>query len=75
MKNHENRPGTINKQKRHKHTDKQNLPIIYRYTFRHLRGYPTDLRALGTNFMANFGQKSDLNGLCGIGYWVWSIST
>ena len=30
---------------------------------------------LWVNFMAQFGQKSDLNGLCGIGYWVWSIST
>ena len=26
------------------------------------------------NFLAHFGQKSDLSGLCGIGYWVWSIS-
>ena len=26
--------------------------------------------ALWANFMANFGQNSDLNGLCGIGYWV-----
>ena len=30
---------------------------------------------LGVNFMARCGQKSDLSGLCGIGYWVWSIST
>ena len=28
---HENQPGTINKQKRYKQTDRQNLPIIYRY--------------------------------------------
>ena len=27
------------------------------------------------NFLAHFGQKSDLSGLSGIGYWVWSIST
>ena len=27
------------------------------------------------NFLAHFGQKSDLSGLCGIGYWVWIIST
>ena len=33
------------------------------------------LDALGVNFMARCGQKSDLSGLCGIGYWVWSIST
>ena len=26
--------------------------------------------ALGVNFMARCGQKSDLSGLCGIGYWV-----
>ena len=32
MKNHENRPGQgRNKQKRHKQTDRQNLPIIYRF--------------------------------------------
>ena len=31
MKNHENRPGTINKQKRYKQTDTQKLPIIYRF--------------------------------------------
>ena len=30
MNTHENRPGTINKQKRYKQTDTQNLPIIYR---------------------------------------------
>ena len=27
------------------------------------------------NFLARCGQKSDLSGLCGIGYWVWIIST
>ena len=27
------------------------------------------------NFLAHFGQKSDLSGLCGIGYWVWIINT
>ena len=26
--------------------------------------------SLGVNFMARCGQKSDLSGLCGIGYWV-----
>ena len=31
--------------------------------------------SLWVNFMARCGQKSDLSGLCGIGYWVWSIST
>ena len=37
MKNHEKRPETMknqpgrNKQKRHKQTDRQNLPIIYRF--------------------------------------------
>ena len=31
MNTHENRPGTINKQKRYKQTDTQNLPIIYRF--------------------------------------------
>ena len=37
MKNHENRLGIVknqpgrNKQKRHKQTDRQNLPIIYRF--------------------------------------------
>ena len=30
MKNNENGPGTINKQKCYKQTDTQNLPIIYR---------------------------------------------
>ena len=31
MNTHENQPGTINKQKRYKQTDRQNLPIIYRF--------------------------------------------
>ena len=30
--------------------------------------------SLGTNFLANFGQKSDLNGLCGIGYWLYFVA-
>ena len=33
-------------------------------------GGPVDPGALWVNFMARCGQKSDLSGLCGIGYWV-----
>ena len=35
----------------------------------------TFLERVKVNFLARCGQKSDLSGLCGIGYWVWIIST
>ena len=37
-------------------------------------GPPSIWGRVKVNFLARFGQKSDLSGLCGIGYWVWIIS-
>ena len=43
--------------------------------FLHSLSFDPRQRRVKVNFLARCGQKSDLSGLCGIGYWVWIIST